>query len=481
MRTRMLDAQIRPRPARRHPPRGLSPARLAGARDRARFRSRSRRRRASRATLDVDAQRRARPAAAARRRRARRRSRCAVDGVAINDWRMDGDDAGDRRCPATRIVVETEVEIAPRPQHAADGALRLGRHSLHAVRGRGLPPHHLLPRPARRAQPLYGADDRRQGALPGAARQRRSDRAGRSATTAGIGPNGTIPSPSRAICSRWSRAISSANRDSFTTMSGREVELGIWVRAADLPKTDHALARAQDRDGVGRDGLWPRIRSRRVQHRRGRRFQLRRDGEQGAQHLQHAATSWPIPTPRPTAITTRSPRVVAHEYFHNWSGNRVTCRDWFQLSPEGRLHRLSRPGLLGRPGLGRGQADRGCARRCARRNSPRMPARSRTRSGPNAYIEISQLLHRDDLQQGRRGHPDDARRSWGRSGFRAGTDLYFDRYDGDGGDLRGFRRVRWRTAAASTSTQFRRWYSAGRHAARVGQRSTMTRRAAARR
>ena len=44
------------------------------------------------------------------------------------------------------------------------------------------------------------------------------------------------------------------------------------------------------------------------------------------------ATSSPIPTPRPTTITTRSPRVVAHEYFHNWSGNRVTCRDWFQLS-----------------------------------------------------------------------------------------------------------------------------------------------------
>ena len=44
------------------------------------------------------------------------------------------------------------------------------------------------------------------------------------------------------------------------------------------------------------------------------------------------ATSWPIPTPRPITIMTRSPAVVAHEYFHNWSGNRVTCRDWFQLS-----------------------------------------------------------------------------------------------------------------------------------------------------
>ena len=54
--------------------------------------------------------------------------------------------------------------------------------------------------------------------------------------------------------------------------------------------------------------------------------------------------------------------VVAHEYFHNWSGNRVTCRDWFQLEPEGRLHRLPRPELLGRHGLARrSSGSRTCA------------------------------------------------------------------------------------------------------------------------
>ena len=34
---------------------------------------------------------------------------------------------------------------------------------------------------------------------------------------------------------------------------------------------------------------------------------------------------------RPISITILSKSIIAHEYFHNWSGNRVTCRDWFQL------------------------------------------------------------------------------------------------------------------------------------------------------
>ena len=41
---------------------------------------------------------------------------------------------------------------------------------------------------------------------------------------------------------------------------------------------------------------------------------------------------WPTRTPRPTRDFDNIARVVGHEYFHNWSGDRVTCRDWFQLS-----------------------------------------------------------------------------------------------------------------------------------------------------
>ena len=52
--------------------------------------------------------------------------------------------------------------------------------------------------------------------------------------------------------------------------------------------------------------------------------------------------------------------------------------------PQGRLHRLPRPELLGRHGQPGGQADRGRAHRCARSSFPRIPGRWRTRSGPTA-------------------------------------------------------------------------------------------------
>ena len=45
--------------------------------------------------------------------------------------------------------------------------------------------------------------------------------------------------------------------------------------------------------------------------------------------------------------------VIAHEYFHNWTGDRVTCRDWFQLCLKEGLDRLPRPGVHGRSALRR--------------------------------------------------------------------------------------------------------------------------------
>ena len=41
---------------------------------------------------------------------------------------------------------------------------------------------------------------------------------------------------------------------------------------------------------------------------------------------------WPVPDTATDTDFQNIDRVVAHEYFHNWTGNRVTCRDWFQLS-----------------------------------------------------------------------------------------------------------------------------------------------------
>ena len=64
-------------------------------------------------------------------------------------------------------------------EHQAHGPVREQRHLLHAMRGRRLPPHHLLPGPARRDGQLHRHAARQQGPLPGAAVQRQPGRAGR--------------------------------------------------------------------------------------------------------------------------------------------------------------------------------------------------------------------------------------------------------------------------------------------------------------
>ena len=96
------------------------------------------------------------------------------------------------------------------------------------------------------------------------------------------------------------------------------------------------------------------------------------------------ATSWPTRTPRPTPISTLSRGVVAHEYFHNWSGDRVTCRDWFQLSLKEGFTVFRDQSFSADMGSAGGQADRGRAP-APRGAVPRgCRARSRIRCGPTA-------------------------------------------------------------------------------------------------
>src|SRR5438270_3256434 len=122
-----------------------------------------------------------------------------------------------------------------------------------------------------------------------------------------------------------------ANRDSFTTMSGRKVDLFIWVREADLPKTQHAmeslkLAMAWDEQVYGREYDLDQFSIVAVS-----------DFNMGAMENKslNIFNSAYVLADQETATDAdfdNIARVVAHDYFHNWSGDRVTCRDWFQLS-----------------------------------------------------------------------------------------------------------------------------------------------------
>ena len=104
--------------------------------------------------------------------------------------------AGDRQ-PAggRRLQLEIRNTCAPDKNTQLSGLYTQRRRLLHAVRGRGLPPHHLFPRPARRDGGLHRHAARRQGRLPGAAVQRQPGRAGRAATTAATSRKWDDPFP----------------------------------------------------------------------------------------------------------------------------------------------------------------------------------------------------------------------------------------------------------------------------------------------
>ena len=119
--------------------------------------------------------------------------------------------------------------------------------------------------------------------------------------------------------------------DHFTTMSGRDVTLQLWVEKENLDKTDHAMA------SLKRAMRWD-------EETYGREYDLDlfmivavNDFNMGAMenkglNIFNSAAVLTHPKTATDAAFQNVEGIVAHEYFHNWSGNRVTCRDWFQLS-----------------------------------------------------------------------------------------------------------------------------------------------------
>ena len=210
------------------------------------------------------------------------------------------------------------------------GTLPLERHLLHAMRGRRLPPHHLFPRPAD-VMAVYTTRieaDKARGA--GAARQRQSDRERRPAGTGGISRSGTTRSRSRPICSRWSAAISPASKTASVTMSGRKVTLRIYVEPGKEDRCGYAM------DSLKRSMRWD-------EEAFGREYDLDifmivavSDFNMGAMEnkgLNVFNDKYVLASPQTAtdADFAAIEAIIAHEYFHNWTGNRITCRDWFQL------------------------------------------------------------------------------------------------------------------------------------------------------
>ncbi len=122
-----------------------------------------------------------------------------------------------------------------------------------------------------------------------------------------------------------------AVRDRFTTRSGREVALAIWVRAGDEDRCAHAMrslkaAMAWDEERFGLEYDLDVFNIAAVSD-----FNM---GAMENKGLNVFNTRYVLAKPETATDTDYQgiESVIAHEYFHNWTGNRVTCRDWFQLS-----------------------------------------------------------------------------------------------------------------------------------------------------
>lgn len=244
------------------------------------------------------------------------------------------------------------------------------------------------------------------------------------------------------------------NRDHFTTMTGRRVDLGIWVREGDLDRTHHAMSALKD------SMAWDE----RVY---GREYDLGifnivavSDFNMGAMEnkgLNIFNTRYILADPDTATDLDYDgiQGVVAHEYFHNWSGNRVTCRDWFQLSlKEGftvfrdqsfsadmnsaPVKRIEDVRLL----------------RAAQFPEDAGPLAHPIR--PDSYQEISNFYTATIYNKGAEIIRMMAT-MLGPDRFRKGTDLYFARHDGEAATCEDFVRA-MEEGGDINLIQFRRWY-----------------------
>jgi aminopeptidase N len=148
--------------------------------------------------------------------------------------------------------------------------------------------------------------------------------------------------------------------------------------------------------------------------------------------------------------------VVAHEYFHNWSGDRVTCRDWFQLSlKEGFtvFRDQSFSADIGSAPVKRIEDVR--VLRAAQFPEDAGPLAHPVR--PDSYIEISNFYTATVYNKGAEVIRMLAT-VLGTEKFRAGTDLYFERHDGEAATCDDFVKALEDASGADLSA-FKIWYS----------------------
>ena len=245
-----------------------------------------------------------------------------------------------------------------------------------------------------------------------------------------------------------------ASSDRFCTMDGRDVALNIWVRPGDEPRTAYAM------DALKRSMLWD-------EQVYGRFYDLDifnivavDDFNMGAMEnkgLNIFNSRYVLASPETAtdADYASIERIIAHEYFHNWTGNRITCRDWFQLSLKEGLTVFRDQQFMGdmrSPAVKRIEDVLTLRARQFREDAGPLAHPVR----PESYVEINNFYTATVYEKGaeliRMLHllvGDDL--------YRAALDLYFSRHDGQACTIEDWIAV-FEEAAGRDLSQFKRWY-----------------------
>jgi len=242
--------------------------------------------------------------------------------------------------------------------------------------------------------------------------------------------------------------------DSFTTLSGREVKLQIYVQHGNEDKTAHAMA------SLKKAMAWD-------ERTYGREYDLDiymivavDDFNMGAMENKglNIFNSRYVLAKQETATDGDFygiESVIAHEYFHNWSGNRVTCRDWFQLSlKEGFTVFRDQQFSADMNSAAVKRIDDVTMLRTHQFAEDAGPMAHPVR--PDSYVEINNFYTLTVYEKGAELiHM--LQTLLGAEGFRRGSDLYFERHDGQAVTCEDFIQA-MADANATDLSAFMAWY-----------------------
>ncbi|MGL4234819.1 aminopeptidase N [Tabrizicola sp.] len=246
-----------------------------------------------------------------------------------------------------------------------------------------------------------------------------------------------------------------AHSSTFVTVSGRKVDLNIWVRPGDEDRCAYAM------DSLIRSMKWE-------EEVYGREYDLDvfnivavDDFNMGAMEnkgLNVFNSRYVLASPETATDDdfARIEAIIAHEYFHNWTGNRITCRDWFQLClKEGltvfRDHQFS--GDMRSAAVRR--IEDVVALRARQFREDAGPLAHPVR--PESFVEINNFYTATVYEKGAEviGM---LKTLVGDAGYKRALDLYFDRHDGDAATIEDWLQV-FEDATGRDLSQFKLWYS----------------------